>query len=127
MILWRLHLRRSGRTGHGPALDVHALLVYIHDHLAEPIRLEDLARIARLSVTHFSRLFGRIFGVSPMRYVMQRRVGLAQSLLLETSMPVKQVAHAVGCEDPYYFSRMFSKVVGVGPSAYRQRHRREGV
>ena len=80
-----------------------------------------LAGCVNLSATHFSRPFRRYFGSSPMHYVIQQRMARAASLLAETAAPIKQVAHAVGYDDPYYFSRLFKRTVGLAPGAYRKR------
>ena len=104
-------------------LDVQKLQTYIHEHLREPITLAQLARVARLSPTHFARVFKQQFAVSPLYYVIQKRIALACSLLTETGMPMKQISEAVGYDDPYYFSRLFHKVTGVSPTQYRASHR----
>ncbi len=111
---------RSTRSRGETTFDVHRLQSFIHNHLAGRITLAELAREARLSPTHFARVFKRCFGISPIALVIQKRVGTACALLTETAMPLKQVGAAVGCEDPYYFSRVFKKVMGVSPLAYRR-------
>jgi AraC-like DNA-binding protein len=103
-----------------PPFDVYRLQKFIHESLAKQIDLGDLARQVNLSVPHFVRSFKRIFEVSPMQYIIQKRMTLACSLLVETSSPLKRVGLSVGYEDPYYFSRLFKKVMGVSPSVYRE-------
>ena len=119
LILFRLLLHTVMPEAERP-LDVHRLQSYIHQHLREPIALADLAGQARLSPTHFARVFRKQFGVSPIQYVLEKRVALACSLLTETAMPLKTISQAVGCADPYYFSRLFKKSMGLSPSAWRQ-------
>lgn len=123
LIIHRLH-RRAVTPAQAPPFDVHRLRAYIHHHLAEPITLAGLARQVNLSAPHFSRLFKQQFMVSPIYYVIQERVALASALLVETALPLKQIAQLVGYADPYYFSRLFRKVTGRAPSAYRQAQRR---
>jgi AraC-like DNA-binding protein len=69
------------------------------------------------------RLFKRQFKVSPIYYVIQKRIAHACSLLTETALPLKQISQAVGYDDPFYFSRMFKKMMGVNPTEYRRRQR----
>ncbi len=123
LIIHRLR-RRAARPQLEPSFDVHKLRRYIHLHLADPITLEDLARQVNLSPPHFSRLFKQQFAVSPIYYVIQERIALASSLLVETAMPLKQISETIGYDDPYYFSRLFKKMTGRNPTAYRQAQRR---
>jgi len=102
-------------------VDVHRLQNHIHHHLDKPITLGELARQAGLSVPHFNRVFRKLFQVSPMHYVLQKRIARACTLLTETSMPVKQISRAVSYDDPYYFSRLFRKMMGISPSEYRRK------
>jgi AraC-like DNA-binding protein len=118
-IIYRLQTKRTAAPAESP-FDVARIQTYIHHHLAEPIAVDDLARQANLSTPHFTRVFRQLFGVSPMRYVLQTRVALAGSLLTETALPLKQIGARVGCADPYYFSRLFKKMTGTSPSAYRE-------
>lgn len=123
LICHRLQLRARRFPLH-PPFDVHRLQSFIHNRLSGGITLAELARQAGLSPTHFIRVFKRHFAISPMAYVIQKRVGLACSLLTETFMPLKQISLKVGYDDPYYFSRLFRKILGVSPSAYRRSKRR---
>ncbi|MEX0655383.1 MAG: AraC family transcriptional regulator [Phycisphaeraceae bacterium] len=120
LILRRLDL--DARVGSPrPGLDASAVQRQIHDHLAEPVTLEQLAAWAHLSPPHFSRLFKAAFGVPPMRYVIERRIDRACMLLTHTSLKLAEVARQVGYDDPYYFSRLFRKVRGMPPSAWRDK------
>lgn len=100
-------------------LDAQHLQNYIHHHLAEPLTSATLARQANLSTSHFTRVFKKRFSVSPIYYVIQKRVALACSLLTETSMTLSEISRRVGYDDPYYFSRLFKKQTGVCPTGYR--------
>lgn len=95
------------------------IIEYMHDHLDEPLRLEDFAREAELSVSHFSELFRAQTGQSPMAYFIHLRVRLACRLLDLSDKPIKVVAFETGYRDPYYFSRVFKKAMGISPEKYR--------
>lgn len=104
-------------------LDAVAVARYIHDHLAQTLTLDELADAVHLSPAHFARLFRAHFGVSPMRYVNQKRIDVACALLAETNMKLWQIAQQAGFADPFYFSRLFHRTTGVPPSTYRARQR----
>lgn len=93
---------------------------YVRNHLPEPMRVEDLARAARLSPRQLTRIMRETMGCSPMAYVIDQRLAQAAAMLRQTPRPIKQVASAVGYDDEYYFSRLFKRHMGVSPTAYRQ-------
>jgi len=105
--------------------DLHRVQAYIQAHLAHPIHLDDLARVAKVSVRQLGRLFQQALHRSPMQYVIQQRMRQGAVLLTETNLPVKQIAAAVGCPDPYYFSRLFRRVMQTTPRRYRLAARTE--
>lgn len=119
LIIHRLQQRAQARPGSVP-LNLHLLQTYISRHLGQSVTLAELARQVNLSPTHFARVFKRQLGISPINYVIQKRMTQASSLLAETTMPLKQIAQAVGYADPFYFSRLFKKTVGVSPTVYRK-------
>lgn len=99
--------------------NVEAITEYMQDHLQDPIPLDEVARQAGLSVSHFSDIFRMHTGQSPMAYFTQVRIRQACHLLDLTRKPVKVVAIETGYRDPYYFSRVFKKVMGISPEKYR--------
>jgi len=100
-------------------LNCDAMIEYMHSRLAEPVRLEEFASKAGLSVSHFSDLFREQVHQSPLSYFTQLKIRAACRLLDLTGKPVKVVAVETGYSDPYYFSRVFKKVMGISPDKYR--------
>jgi AraC-like DNA-binding protein len=98
---------------------IEAAIEYMQNHLIENLRLEDFAREAGMSVSHFSERFRRQTGQSPMAYFIHLRMRLACRLLDLSGKPVKTVALEIGYRDPYYFSRIFKKSMGISPDRYR--------
>jgi AraC-like DNA-binding protein len=90
---------------------------YLEAHHAEPVRLDDLARIARLSRFHLLRQFNRDVGLPPHAYLLQLRIGRAKDLL-SRGVPAGQVAHDVGFADQSHMHRYFKRFVGVTPGCY---------
>lgn len=96
-----------------------AVMEFMQERVDEPLRLEDFAREAGMSVSHFSDRFRAQTGQSPMAYFIHLKMRLACRLLDLSKKPVKTVAIETGYRDPYYFSRVFKKSMGISPEKYR--------
>ncbi|WP_423919595.1 helix-turn-helix domain-containing protein [Frigoribacterium sp. 2-23] len=92
---------------------------YLRQHVTERVSIDELARLARLSPSHFAALFKQQTGSSPLRYQTHLRMSRARELLDVTNLAVSVVAERVGYTDPFYFSRQFKSVHGVTPLQYR--------
>ena len=92
---------------------------YIETHFAEPLCLDDLAARYGMAAQRFSYCFARVHRVRPMNLLISLRLEQAMRLL-QTDMRVKDVAHAVGYDDPLYFSRLFKRHYGCSPSEARR-------
>jgi AraC family transcriptional regulator len=106
-----------------PSLDARRLkrvLDFIEAHLASDISLDDLAAEACLSPFHFSRLFREATGLSPCRYVTDRRIQAAQKMLAVEQSSLVQVALDTGFGSQGNFTRAFRKATGLTPGQYRE-------
>jgi AraC-like DNA-binding protein len=88
----------------------------------EPIRVEDMARAARLSPAHFSREFRRTFGESPHRYLLTRRLERAAALLRTTDRTVAEICCMVGLTSVGSFTTSFRRMFDQTPTEYRAAH-----
>ncbi len=86
---------------------------------ADPLRVADLARAARLSPAHFSREFRRAFGESPHQYLLTRRLERAAALLRTTDWSVTRICLAVGLSSVGSFTTSFRRMFHASPTAYR--------
>ena len=93
---------------------------YLETHFSEPLTLDDVAARYGMAGPRFSYCFNRAFGIRPMSFLIALRLERAMQLL-QTSLLVKDVARAVGYDDPLYFSRLFKRHYGCSPEAARQR------
>jgi AraC family transcriptional regulator len=97
---------------------VRKVKAFIEENLADDLSLSELAALARLSPRQLMRAFKTATGIPVHRYVLQRRIERAKSLLRH--MPVTEVAMATGFASPSHFSTVFRSVVGVAPSQYQR-------
>lgn len=102
---------------------IRAAQEHLRERFADEIRVDDLARLAGLSSSHFAALFRRATGAGVTEYVKRLRMARARELLVTTTAPVAVIADTVGYHDPFYFSRQFRTVHGCSPSTYRQTFR----
>lgn len=107
--------QRTGEIQHMLANTLEFMLT----NISEPLRLEDFARQASLSISHFSEQFREQTGHSPMLHFTHLKIRQACRLLDLTEKPVKTIAVETGYRDPYYFSRVFKKTMGKSPEQYR--------
>jgi transcriptional regulator GlxA family with amidase domain len=101
------------------ARKVDRSIAYMAAHLNEPLQVSTLAALVNVSPSHFFALFKQHTGCPPMDYFTRLRMRHAGELLFSTSASVKEVAAALGYDDPFYFSRVFKSVHNVSPSHYR--------
>ena len=92
---------------------------YIEAHLDDRLTLTDLAGVACLSPYHFSRSFKQAVGIGPQRFVMQRRLERAKTLMRRTNQPLAEIAQRVGFADQSHLTSIFRRETGVTPGRYR--------
>jgi AraC-like DNA-binding protein len=95
---------------------------YADVRYAEPLDVDDLARVAGWSRAHFSRQFQRAFGSSPHAYLLSRRLERAAALLRNTDQPVTEICFAVGLRSVGSFTSSFGRAYGMPPTAYRAKY-----
>jgi AraC family transcriptional regulator, arabinose operon regulatory protein len=96
---------------------------YLRANVGERVSVADLARIARLSPSHFAALFRQRIGMPALQYQTQLRMSRARELLDHTDMPIARIAETVGYADSFYFARQFRATHGMTPTAYREHHK----
>jgi AraC-like DNA-binding protein len=99
---------------------VERVIRSMSDNLGEQITIDDMARTAMFSKFHFSRIFQRVTGVSPGRFLSALRIQEAKRLLRTTNMTVADISHVVGYNSIGTFSTRFRGSVGLSPTEYRQ-------
>jgi AraC family transcriptional regulator len=117
--------RKAG--GRGPAGPVGlafwqrlAIVAYIEEHIAERMRLRVLGNFVCLGSSHFCRAFKHSFGLTPRRYLVNRRIELAKLLLVNPTHSVTEVGLALGFAKVSSFSTAFRHTTGSTPTEYRR-------
>jgi AraC family transcriptional regulator len=92
----------------------------MRDNLGNPLTIDDMARSAMFSKFHFTRVFQRVTGISPGRFLSALRLQHAQQLLVSTPLRIADISQRVGYNSVGTFSSRFSRSVGMSPTDYRQ-------
>lgn len=96
------------------------LLIYIDEHYADDLNLEDTAAIVGFSKFHFSRLFKQYTNTTFYDYLCKKRITHAQEMLAE-NIPITTIAYQTGFNTPSAFCRCFKKHTGYSPSEFRNK------
>jgi AraC family transcriptional regulator len=112
-------LRQRAHGGLTPFQERRAKELLTHN-ISGDLPLSNLARECGLSLTSFSRAFRKSVGVPPHRWVIQQRIELAKTLLLDDSMSLAEIAIECGFSDQSHLTRFFTATVGVSPGFWRQ-------
>ena len=92
---------------------------YIEHAAAPTARSRRLAEVARMSPTHFLRLYRDVFGQTPHKDVVATRLDAARDLLLRSSLGVSDICRTLSFENRCAFARVFKQFYGVSPTAMR--------
>ena len=119
------HAKRSNIREQSDRAERYCLVAaqYIHDNYFHRITVEDVAAAATITSKYLYKLFSEKFGMPPTVYIANYRMERACHLLTDTELPVSEIAHAVGFEQPGYFSNTFRRHFGISPGHYREKNR----
>ena len=112
-------LQRESPVSHRHRLRIKPALDRIHDRfLQEPLSIPALAALCGMKESYFQRLFKEVYGMSPKKYVIKRKMEHAIELLNSKMFAVSEIAEQLGYENVYYFSRVFKETYGCAPTHY---------
>ncbi len=93
---------------------------YINENYNKNISLSDTASFVGMSSTYFSKKFKDVTGFGFKEYILNIRMKKACTLLLETKLPVTEIAYETGFNDSNYFGDVFKRIKGISPLKYRK-------
>lgn len=100
---------------HMTAIEHHMM-----QNIERSVGVAELAQVAGLSESWFSRAFKQSAGVSPQRWIAERRVAAAKEMMSDPQRPLADIAVATGFSDQAHLSRTFRRAVGLPPSQWRR-------
>ena len=125
-ILWRLLtgdqgaiIRQIGLTD-GNLTHITRVTHWIREHYDQPLRSEQLAALAGMSVSSLHRHFRAATSMTPLQYQKQIRLQEARALLLTAPQDIGRIGHLVGYESPSQFSREYRRQFGASPRQHVQ-------
>jgi AraC-like DNA-binding protein len=130
-ILWRALTGPLGDTVRQIGLadsdlsHVSRAIAWIRDNYAEPMRIDDLARLSGMSASAFHRHFRSVTAMSPLQFQKRIRLQHARSLLVAHPGDIAGVGHHVGYDSPSQFSREYRRLFGAPPGQDAERLRTE--
>lgn len=99
---------------------IYSVAGYIHAHYPEDLSLDFLAKHFSISASYLSHIFKQVTGFSVTDYIQMTRIRNVQALLINTNIPITEVAEPCGFNCFSQFNRVFRKHIGMSPSKYRK-------
>ena len=93
---------------------------YIDNHYKEQLTLDLLAAEAKVNKYYLAHAYKQAYGISPINYMISRRIQAGKRLLLETDLSLSQISGILGFSSASYFSQSFRKAEGISPVEYRK-------
>ena len=131
-ILWRLITGPQASTirqiglANSDLTYISRAISWIRDNYAEPIRIDDLARLTGMSASAFHRHFRAVTAMSPLQFQKRIRLHQARSMLIARPGDVARVGHLVGYDSPSQFNREYRRLFGAPPGRDATRLRTDG-
>ncbi|MCR5774399.1 MAG: AraC family transcriptional regulator [Lachnospiraceae bacterium] len=113
--------KNSRRQDPTDSLRMKQMMNFVHDHYAEKLYLDEIAKAAGISTRECTRCFKRQIGQSPMDYLNQYRVRMAADALRSTTKPISLIGEECGFASDSYFGKTFREYMNCTPRDYRHR------
>ncbi len=93
---------------------------YIVKHLDEELNIEKLSKLCSFNPCYFAKLFRKVTGVTPAKYVLGKRIDKAKELLTGSDQSIEAISDSLGFCNPSHFIRVFKTTENMTPSEYRK-------
>lgn len=108
-------------------INIAIAISHIENHFNEEISIQTLANLSHYSIRHFLRIFIDTYHTTPINYINSLRIRNACLLLVDSSIPICDIALRCGFNNSNYFSRIFKKQLGITPTGYRSHEYEKNV
>lgn len=106
-----------------PSKECAAVRHYIDNHFKENINLDMLSELVHVNKYYMVHSFTKEYGISPINYLISRRIEESKYLLSDTDHSLSQISHMLGFSSPSYFSQSFRRLEGMSPMEFRRSSR----
>jgi len=112
-------MQTSRENSYKPEEIVALVKEYIQKHYTNEITLNTLSHSLGFSSSYLTKVFIKLEGITPSKFIRDYRMGIAKQLLSEPGASVNSVSTAIGYSDPFHFSKSFKQTFGISPSEYK--------
>ena len=111
--------QHSGQKNQRDYMTFLHMTMYIENHYAEKLKMEDIAHSGLVSRAKAYRLFEQYVRITPNQYLLRYRITKSSELLLDTTLSITDISELCGFSSPGYFTSMFRREKGMSPREYR--------
>lgn len=112
-------MKKLRKTSGSYSLYVRHAIDYIYDHLHQPLKMEELARVEGLSPGYFSKLFAREVGTTVKAYILNVKIKTAMNMLGNSEFSISDIAYSLGFSSQSAFTTAFRQLTGQPPASFR--------
>jgi AraC-like DNA-binding protein len=99
------------------------VIKYIDNNIENRIDIVELSNTTKWSSQHFIRVFTKYIGDTPYQYILKKKMEKAKALIIDTQLPMKDIAFDIGFLSYGNFCKLFKRELGVNPEVYRKSHK----
>lgn len=93
---------------------------YINENCDKHIEMKELIALTHWKSQNFQRIFAKYIGVTPLKYINNRKIEKAKALLIETNIPTRQISYELSFNSHSYFCTLFKKLTDKTPDEFRK-------